>query len=347
MKAMRVLCCLWLTIFAASGQDTNLLLKLEPVPPFPEVRAAATAHGIPVDGIVPTASSNTLTPGDTLTALITLHQKGSRRTEWLVYFQVVPATNDPPAKPPKPAVLYNAMGDKFEFARSPVIFRIRTLGPYVETESFWGKPVARDEDAQVSVNGTYLGLGLDTGAAAINRLYRAHGTNYNFRTAQRPPPEKEAQKNQKIATALNVTPEERRALAGWFPALMCYFDAVGETPELDTIMWKVVSLPSMWSVVRHVGVTAWIGMDNTHVSPLTLPVQWGVPDTSQVFMLPIMVELNHQRALNATILVSNPHPSLLACGGIVGFVAQNPNDDQNYATLRVISTRWSAVAKEK
>jgi hypothetical protein len=338
---------LLLAVFPASGQDTNLLLTLEPVPPFPGLRAAAIAEGIPVDGMAPAASTNSLFPGDSLTALITLRQKGKHRTEWLVYFQVGPATNDPPTKPPRPEVIYNSTGDKFEFANSPVLFRIRTLGPYVDAESFWGKPVAKENVAQVSVNGTFLGLGLDQGAAAINRLYRAHGTNFNFWAGDRPPSIKEAQKNLKIAAALNVTPEEKRALASWFPSLMCYLDAVGETPDLDTIMWKVVSLPSMWSIVRHVGVTAWIGMDFDNISPLTLPAKWGVPNGSHVFTLPIMVELNHQPALNATLFVADPRPSLLACGGIVGFVAQNPNDDQNYVTLRVISTRWGAAAKEK
>jgi hypothetical protein len=72
-----------------------------------------------------------------------------------------------------------------------------------------------------------------------------------------------------------------------------------------------------------------------------------VPVGSQVFTLPIMVELNGQPTLDATLLVTDPRPSLLACGGIIGFVARNPNDDQNYVTLRVISTRWGAGAKEK
>jgi hypothetical protein len=112
-------------------------------------------------------------------------------------------------------------------------------------------------------------------------------------------------------------------------------------------MWKVVNLPSMWSIVRHVGVTAWMGMDFDTVSPLTLPAQWGVPGGTQVFTLPIMVELNQQPALNATLLVTDPRPSLLACGGIVGFVAQNPKNDQIYVTLRVISTRWGTGAKVK
>jgi hypothetical protein len=112
-------------------------------------------------------------------------------------------------------------------------------------------------------------------------------------------------------------------------------------------MWKVVNLPSVWSIVRHVGVTAWMGMDFDDINPLTLPAQWGVPAGSHVFTLPIMVELNQQPALNATLLVTDPRPSLLACGGIIGFVARNPNDDQNYATLRVISTRWGTAARGK
>ena len=340
MKAKLVFLCLLPAILAASGQDTNLLLTLEPVPPLPELRATASADGIPLEGLVPAAATNTLSPGDSLTALITLHQKENRRTEWLVYFQVVPATNDPPAKSPKPEVLYNSTGDKFEFPRSPVVFHIRTLGPYVETESFWGKPVARDNGAQVSVNGAFLSLGLDKGATAINRLYRAHATNFNFRATNHSPDSKEAQKNQKLAAALKMTPEEQRALAGWFPALMCYFTAVGETPDLDTIMWKVVSLPSMWSVVRHVGVTAWMELDFDNVRPLTLPAKWGVPGGAPVLTLPIHLELNRQPAMNVTLLVTDPRPSLLACGGIIGFAARNPNDDQIYATLRVISTRW-------
>ena len=75
VKASHVLFSLLLAIPAASGQDTNLLLMLEPVPPFPELRATATADGIPLDGLAPAASTNTLSPGDSLTALITLHQE--------------------------------------------------------------------------------------------------------------------------------------------------------------------------------------------------------------------------------------------------------------------------------
>ena len=88
-------------------------------------------------------------------------------------------------------------------------------------------------------------------------------------------------------------------------------------------------------------------MDFDKVSPLSLPANWGMPGDSHIFTLPLLVELNQQPALSATLIVTDPRPSLLACGGIVGFVAQNPNDDQNYLTLRVISTRWGTTEKVK
>jgi len=57
--------------------------------------------------------------------------------------------------------------------------------------------------------------------------------------------------------------------------------------------------------------------------------------------LPMRVTLNQRPALYATLLVTDPHPPLLACSGIVGFVAQNPNDAENYMTFRVISASCS------
>ena len=341
VRARFILFCLLLTVCTAGGEETNLLSKLEPVPPFAEVAAVAKADGIPLNGIVPVAATHDLAPGDSLTALITLHQKGGRRTEWLVYFEVEARTNNPAGKTNKPEVLYNSTGDKFVFSNSPATFRIRSIGPYSDYDSFWGKPVAKDNSASASVNGAFLGLGLERGAEVIHRMCAAHGTNFDFWISGRPPPRKEVEKNQKIAATLNLTQEEKRALAEWQPTLMSYFEAVGETPDLDGIMWKVVNLPSMWSIVRHVGVTAWIGMDIEKVSPLTLPAGWNLPGGSNVYTLPIFVDLNRQPALKAALFVTDPRPSFLACGGIVGFVAWNPVDEENYVTLRVISTRWA------
>jgi hypothetical protein len=86
-------------------------------------------------------------------------------------------------------------------------------------------------------------------------------------------------------------------------------------------------------------------MDTEQVGPLVLPTSWAVPEAWRVFNLPLKVELNEHPALNARLFVTDPQPSLLACGGILGFLAANPNDEQNYMTLRVISTRGGADRK--
>jgi len=51
VKVVHSFFCMLRAVSAASGQATSLLLPLEPVPPFPELRVAATAAGIPVDGM--------------------------------------------------------------------------------------------------------------------------------------------------------------------------------------------------------------------------------------------------------------------------------------------------------
>ena len=325
--------------FCAAEPATNLISRLEPVPPFAAAQKAAQAAHIPLDGMTALNDTGGLGPGNSITALITLHQKGNRRTQWLVYFEIVAGTNSTKAE--KPMVLYNSMGDKFEFTRSPATFSIRALGPYVDTTSFWGNPVAKDKYARVSIDGNFLGLGLDKGAAAIFRMNggKNKSTNFNFWVESKPFAAAEIKRSRKVATELQITPTEERALAAWYPAMMAYFNAVGETPNLDTILLKVLNLPSLWSIVKHRGVSAGMWFDLDDIRPVTLPAKWNLPTDSPVYALPLSVELNGQPAINATLLITDPRPPLLGCGGIVGFIAENPLDKQNYMTLQVISAR--------
>jgi hypothetical protein len=319
--------------------STNLISRLEPVPPFPAARKAAEAVHIPLEGMTPLNDTGALAPGNSVTALITLHQKGNRRTQWLVYFEVVAGTNS--AKAEKPMVLFNSMGNKFEFASAPAEFSIRALGPYVDTESFWGNPVAKDKFAHASVDGAFLGLGLDKGAAAIYRVNqdKNKGTNFNFWVSSKNPTALEIKRNRRVAAELKITPAEERALAAWYPAMMSYFTAVGETPNLETILLKVLNLPSLWSIVKHGGIHAGIWFPLEDIRPLTLPARWNLPGDTPVYTLPMSIDLNGQPAINATLLVTDPRPPLLGCGGIIGFIAENPVDKQNFMTLQVISAR--------
>lgn len=343
MKSFFILLFAFIPLLCAIGRDTNLVSHLAPVPPLPELRLVAKTNNTPLDGFGLVTSTNVL-PGDSLTALVTLHQKRNRLTQWLVYFDVVAVSNQPAshsAKPAKPIVLYNSMGDKFEFSDAPVTFRIRTLGPYVESASIWGAPVPKDDYARTSVNGTFLALGLDKCMAALYRLdpliQKTGATNFNRKISEKPPPDATIKKNQKLAALLHITLQEKNALATGGPALNSYFNAVGETPDLDDMMWKVISLPSVWSIVKHAGVSASLDFEVRNIRPVPLPPGWNLPGHNPVYAFPLSVTLNGKPALYVTLLITSPNPSLVACGGIVGFVAQNPADAENYLTLRIIS----------
>ena len=342
MKSFFTLLFALAPLFCAFGRDTNLLSRLDPVPPFLRLQSVAKADNIPLEGIGPVTATNVL-PGDSLTALITLHQKRNRLTQWLIYFEVVGVSNGPPSRSAKPVVLYNTMGDKFEFPHTPVTFRIRTIGPYVNSASIWGAPVPKDNYGRASVNGTFLALGLDGGMAALYRLnpliQKTGATNFDPQIAEKPFPDSTIRENQKFVALLHITPQERRDLAVGEPAMMSYFAAVGGTPNLEDILWKVISLPSIWSIVKHRGVTVSIDFDVQNIRDVPLPAGWDLPGHGPVYSLPLSLALNEKPALYVTLIITSPSPSLEACGGIVGFVAQNPNDDQNYLTLRIISAQ--------
>jgi hypothetical protein len=348
VKSLLILLFALLALFSADAQETNALPHLEPVPPLTDLRTVAKTNDIPLDGIGPLKGTNVL-QGDSLTTLITLHQKRGRLTQWLVYFQVIAISNEPPSRAANPIVLYNSAGDEFQFSNIPVTFRIRTIGPYVESASVWGAPVPKDDDARASVNGTFLALGLDRCMAALYRLdplIRNTGTtNFHLRIAEKPFPDATVKKAQKLVALFQITPQERIAMATAEPTMTSYFNAVGETPGLDGILWKVVSLPSVWSIVKHRGISARLNFDMHGIRPISLPPAWNLPGHAPIYALPLSLILNEKPALNVTLIITSPNPSLVACGGIVGFVAQNPDDQQDYLTLRVISARNGTASK--
>jgi hypothetical protein len=53
--------------------------------------------------------------------------------------------------------------------------------------------------------------------------------------------------------------------------------------------------------------------------------------------LPTTLSIHDHEALALTMIVAPPRPPLLACGGIIGLLAENPEDAENYMTIRIIS----------
>lgn len=328
-----------------------LSAKFAAVPPCPALVAAAQAGHIPLDRIDPPTNTDVLNPGDSITALVTHCEKGKHRAQWIVYLQVaVPDPAEIPAKAPKPLTVYTSFGNKLEFISSPSIVTVRTLGPFVEPDARRKPPAVQDKSARFSLDKGFLGLGLDQAAAASYRVHllaKDLKSKGNMAFGPKPFSPAQVEEGHKLVAAFRITPEEERAWTGACPALISYLTIVQQTPGLAQILFKVLELPSVWSLLRQGGVKD----INIELQPdLIAPsdaAAWGLPKGSPVYRMPNAIEINHHPALELTLIVTAPHPPLLACGGIVGFLAENPVDKENYLTLRVVSAQHGAAIANK
>lgn len=150
---------------------TNANARFAPIAPCPVLRAVAQTNGIPLEGIAPPVPGGQLLPGDSVTALIALFEKGARQTQWLLQLQAVPPdAKAKSAKPPPAMVMYTTTGQKLEFASSPAFVNLRSLGPFIEAGAKRKPPKALDQNARFALNQDFLGLGLDQASAVVLRL---------------------------------------------------------------------------------------------------------------------------------------------------------------------------------
>jgi hypothetical protein len=298
--------------------------------PCPELASVARSHGIPLKEMDRFSDGATVAPGDSLSALVTLVER-SRRTQWLLYLKAG-GTNTAAMQVKTNAskrLMYSSTGRKFEFQSTPVSVSLRTLGPYDASERK-RKVKAKDTVARLRLNQGYLALGLDKGARAVLRLgTRKPKIGYAF--AARPFSEKEIAETRKRTNNVALTMEEERALAGTGPALESYFTIVQETEGLSDILFKLVDLPSMWSIARHKGMVVNFRFLN---EIREREVKAG---SLSIYEIPLALELNGQRSLNITLVATTPRPPLLPCAGIMGLVATRPGATDSFLAVQVLS----------
>ena len=355
---MRFKACVWvhLTVFAACLSDAGpvggYIEKLQAVSPFSSVSSAAHAAGISLAGFDRGAETNTLLPGDSLTLLASWHDQGRWREQWLMAMFVM--TNSAAApKSPVPRVLYTSTGEKYEFTDQPRSILIRVMGPFAGPSLPRRPGILGDKGVTITVNETYLALGLDGTARVLQRLYNIPGPDragkgFHFGISTKAYSDAQITAGRATAARLNLTPVEQRSLVGGVPALFSYFETVRQTPELESILFKILSLPSVWSLIHNLGVTPGIaiGRPTDRLQPISLP-DWDMPSGTSLYALPVAVTLNQHPALTLTLIVTRPRPPLLTGGGIVGFLAENPDDPENYLTLRVVGAHSGKVVDNR
>jgi hypothetical protein len=331
--------------FCGAESATNVIERLEPTLPFPALIAAAKTSGIPLEAIDRPQQTNELAIGDSVTALVTVHEKKQRLTQWLMYFEVTGDSTGGTSKKSSPMVVYTSLGNKFEFASSSATLRLRTIGPFAGLNTKRKRPSVEDESAVVSADKDFLSLGFDRGVAAAYRWRTCASSTVETNLAgvfshslSAPFDGSRINRGRRLAAQLQITTDEDRAVAGWGPALISYIGTVQQTPNLDTIFLKVLNPPSAWSVLRNRGVSAGIGVDmwSDGLGPLSLRGWDSLPGLA-VYSMPCNLVINNRLSLVLTLVVTSPRRPLLACGGIIGLLAENADDKDNYMMLRVIS----------
>ena len=315
--------------------------KFSMVPPGSDVLAAAQARNIPLSGSDPVGELGVLNAGDNFTAVVTLCEKKGKRTQWLLYLEALAASpKELRGKTREPTVLYSGRSNRFEFASSPALVRLQTLGPFGGTNSKSNK--VHEDSTTFSLDKGLLSLGLDRAAAIV---WHAIQTNESgqFYFGSSPPNAAQVAEARRVAERLQLTVEDERALAGGIPALFSYFDVVEHTEGLEDILLKVVRKPSLWSVIRHIGVTVNLRFDVKHIAPAK-PEQWNLPAEAPIYYFPMGVDLNNQPALTVTFAVTSARPPLLTCGGIIGMLAERPGDKETYLTLRIVSAKLAPTS---
>jgi hypothetical protein len=328
------------------GAATN---ELKFVPPCRALGAAARANHIPQPGFDAPVETKALDPGDSATILVTQFEKGGHHNQWLIYLEVVPPTErERASKPPPPKSIYTSFGNKLEFASARTFVKVRTLGPFVESEPNRQPPPVEDESARIALDTGFLGLGFARAAAAeyrVNQLRSDRKFQGSFGAGESPFSKTQVAAVREFAAAYHVTPAEERALGGMSPALQGYFGLAEETPVLNKILFKVFDAPSAWSLLRtgrlpSVAIEAGLATPND-------PRDWRLPPGSPVYSFPWTVAIDGHPALELGAIVTAPRPPFLLTGGVVSLLVTNPNDKDKYLTLYVIGARHGGGAANK
>ncbi len=322
--------CAALTL-PAIGADAPRKLdrKFEPVPISPALAAAAQTNHIAIGQFDSLSDTNGLHPGDAATVLVTFVQK-EKRLQWLLHFEATaPDASKPLPKKPATFVVNSGFGPPMKFESKTVAAKLRLLGPFAVTNTS-KPPKAAVTDAQFFLNQDFLGLRLDQSAALLSRWSQT--TNFDGAITS------------KAIQAMNPTPAEKRAICAAFPALFSYGDIVQHTEGLDDLFFKLVEFPSVWSLVRHLGVTMDFSFGNGEPACAANPADWNLPASAPVYYFPWLLRLNQKPAMKVTLVVTSPRPPLLICGGVVGLLAERAGSDDTYMTMTLVSAKRNGKA---
>jgi len=322
--ARQILAVCWIGVAGAAPSEDSparVPAKLNPIPACPALVTAANHNHIPIERMDSASGTNGLRPGDSASVLITFVEK-KKQTQWLLQVEATAPDPTKPAAKPSKFTVDSSFGPPMKFKSKPAPAKLRMLGPF--GAAGWKKPPQSEvAKAQFSLNEDFLGLGLDEAAAAMFRWSKTVDFSKSVTS--------------KALLAVNPTPAEQRAVCGTFPALISYFEIVQHTEGLKDLLYKLVEMPSLWSMIKHRGVDVNLTFGNGLAPSVADPADWNLPASAPAYYFPWLVRLNGQPAMRITLVTTSPRPPLLICGGVAGVLLEKIGDDETYMTMRLLS----------
>jgi hypothetical protein len=156
-----------------------------------------------------------------------------------------------------------------------------------------------------------------------------------------PPSPQAIEKGRLFSDAIHLTMEEEHEAFAVYFSLTTFFGAAMEITACREILEEVVDKPSVWSVVRHLGVRTdfhYFWADARTVED----GRSGVPNPA--YFLPVQVFLNGKCGVKATLAVTAPRPPLTTCAGILAICAEHPVMPDRRLYIRVLATSHAATS---
>jgi hypothetical protein len=306
--------------------------------PFPAVTAFAAAKRIPLRGVDAPGAVKQIQPGDALTVLFTMTE-GDRRRQWLAVFQVVPLTAKEQAGAASVSeTVFTSTGNEFHFNSRPAALALRMFGPFVEADPAAAGDVP-EKNARLVVQEEFLRFGfarfseLVLGFRETQKTFPYHIAGVRF-------PADLIAREKPLALAAGLTRDDEEVIAEINPALNQFLAIAEHTPGLRELAFKVMDLPSLWSLLFN----SQTGFDLDPKDTTRFdPAGWDLP-ASPAYRYPFAYTLQGTRALEGVFFFASPAPPLQACAGIIGLIARSPKHPEKRLELRVLAARLAAAA---
>jgi hypothetical protein len=344
---------LWLALLAAfafrAPAANERPLPADPftkVKPVPTLVAFASDHQIPLTGIDLAEAGVAPRKGDEVTLLVTLF-KGTAAQQWLACVAADDLTEpESLLKPPRDAVINTSTGRALRYVTTRTALRIRFIGPFSPDSS-----TARGRNEPVLVKETrtlvspeYLNAGFDgycRSALEIAPRIKTAGVTPHYTAGSQPRDPEELTAAKPFNDAVQFTPEEERLDFGVYFSVTTFFSAAIEVAAFRDVLAQVVKMPSVWSVIRHVGVR----MDLNYWWMDVREIDGSQAGAARpVYQFPLRVYLNGALGTKTTLAVSSPRPPLQTCAGILAMCIEHPTDESRRLFIRVLAARRTALA---